>query len=89
MQEATTSAFIQEDEINEILATTSQPDAVRIREFACYRLGRQGENFMGLAKPGDIKTHCGPNGLSTFIEYLEDFATPETRKVGEDLVARQ
>ncbi len=49
----------------------------------CYRLGRTGQDFMDLAKPGDIKAHCDPNGLSTFQEYLEDYASPETRAIGE------
>jgi 2-iminoacetate synthase len=49
----------------------------------CYRLGRTGADFMDLAKPGDIKQHCDPNGLSTFLEYLLDYASAETRKVGD------
>jgi 2-iminoacetate synthase len=52
----------------------------------CYRLGRTGADFMDLAKPGDIKAHCGPNAVSTFQEYLMDFASPETRTVGEALI---
>jgi len=48
----------------------------------CYRLGRVGADFMDLAKPGDIKTHCQPNAVSTFVEYLEDYASPETQAVG-------
>jgi len=54
----------------------------------CYRLGRTGQDFMDLAKPGAIKLHCDPNALSTFTEYLEDYASPETRKVGQALVDR-
>lgn len=50
---------------------------------ACYRLGRTGADFMDLAKPGEIKDHCDPNALSTFLEYLEDYASPETRAAGE------
>lgn len=53
---------------------------------ACYRLGRQGEDFMEFAKPGDIQYFCGPNALSTLVEYIEDYASPETRKSGENLV---
>jgi 2-iminoacetate synthase len=53
----------------------------------CYRLGRTGQDFMDLAKPGDIKMHCDPNGLSTFLEYLLDYGTPETREVGERLIS--
>jgi 2-iminoacetate synthase len=52
----------------------------------CYRLGRTGQDFMDRAKPGDIKNHCGPNAISTFMEYLMDYATYETRLIGEDLI---
>jgi len=52
----------------------------------CYRLGRTGQDFMDLAKPGDIKMHCDPNGLSTFLEYLLDYGTPETREIGDKLI---
>ena len=40
----------------------------------------------GSAKPGEIKQHCDPNGLSTFQEYLDDYATPETRQSGLKLI---
>jgi 2-iminoacetate synthase len=53
---------------------------------ACYRLGRTGEDFMDLAKPGEIKLHCEPNAFSTFTEYLQDYGSPETRAVGEKLI---
>jgi 2-iminoacetate synthase len=55
---------------------------------ACYRLGRTGGDFMELARPGDIKDRCAPNALSTFLEYLEDFASPATRATGEQLICR-
>ena len=53
---------------------------------ACYRLGRTGMDFMDLAKPGDIKHHCDPNALSTFLEYLLDYGSGETRAIGEGLI---
>lgn len=49
----------------------------------CYRLGRTGADFMDIAKPGEIKHHCDPNAISTFEEYLEDYATAETKKAGD------
>ncbi|MFH0882907.1 MAG: [FeFe] hydrogenase H-cluster radical SAM maturase HydG [bacterium] len=52
----------------------------------CYRLGRTGQDFMDLAKPGEIKHHCDPNAASTFVEYLEDYASPETQDEGERLL---
>jgi len=53
---------------------------------ACYRLGRTGSDFMDLAKPGEIKNHCEPNALSTFEEYLIDYASPATRAAGGRLI---
>ena len=53
---------------------------------ACYRLGRTGQDFMDLAKPGDIKLHCAPNGLSSFKEYLQNYASPKTVEVGNKLI---
>jgi 2-iminoacetate synthase len=55
---------------------------------ACYRLGRTGKDFMDMAKPGDIRTHCDPNALGTFLEYLLDYASPKTRETGEKLIAQ-
>jgi 2-iminoacetate synthase len=55
---------------------------------ACYRLGRTGADFMDLAKPGEIKYRCDPNALSTFREYLQDYASADTRAAGEQLICR-
>jgi 2-iminoacetate synthase len=52
----------------------------------CYRLGRTGADFMDLAKPGEIKAHCDPNAISTFLEYLEDYASVETKALGNRVV---
>ena len=54
----------------------------------CYRLGRTGQDFMDLAKPGAIKAHCGPNALSSFMEYLMDYASPKTRETGLQLIEK-
>lgn len=53
---------------------------------ACYRLKRTGKDFMDLAKPGDIEKHCTPNAISTFAEYLEDFADEKLKKKGYELI---
>jgi len=54
---------------------------------ACYRLGRTGQDFMDMAKPGEIKYHCHPNALSTFQEYLCDYASPQAKSAGEKLIS--
>ncbi len=56
---------------------------------ACYRLGRTGADFMDLAKPGLIKEHCSPNALSSCMEYLMGYASPDTKIAGEKLVNRE
>jgi 2-iminoacetate synthase len=56
---------------------------------ACYRLGRTGEHFMEFAIPGFIQNMCTPNALSTLLEYLVDYASPETRAAGEKLIERE
>jgi 2-iminoacetate synthase len=50
---------------------------------SCYRLGRTGEQFMEFAIPGFIQNLCTPNALTTLLEYLMDYASPETRTAGE------
>jgi 2-iminoacetate synthase len=52
----------------------------------CYRMGRVGNDFMDLAKPGLIKQYCMPNALFTFREYLLDFASEQTREKGLRLI---
>jgi 2-iminoacetate synthase len=54
---------------------------------ACYRSGRTGQDFMALAKPGEIHHFCLPNAVLTFKEYLLDSASPETRAAGEKAIA--
>jgi 2-iminoacetate synthase len=66
-------------------------DVVRMKYIpsfctGCYRLGRTGADFMDLARPGDIRSHCDPNAVSTFLEYMLDYAGDETRAAGEALL---
>jgi len=56
---------------------------------ACYRLGRTGEHFMEFAIPGFVKRFCTPNAMLTFMEYIEDYASPETRKIGLRQIERE
>lgn len=53
---------------------------------SCYRLGRTGKQFMEFSIPGFIKDYCAPNALTTLMEYLIDYARPETRVAGERLI---
>jgi len=53
---------------------------------ACYRLGRTGRDFMDLAKPGLIQHFCRSNAMMTFKEYLTDYASPQTKEVGDRIL---
>ena len=53
---------------------------------ACYREGRTGDRFMSLCKSGKISLCCTPNALMTLKEYLVDYASPDTRQLGEALI---
>lgn len=54
----------------------------------CYRKGRTGEHFMGLAKSKFVHNFCMPNAICTLKEYLLDYASPETKQAGEEVIAK-
>lgn len=56
---------------------------------ACYREGRTGDRFMALCKSKQIQNCCHPNALMTLKEYLVDYASPQTKKLGLELIKRE
>ncbi len=56
---------------------------------ACYREGRTGDRFMALCKNMQILNCCHPNALITLKEYLVDYASEETKKIGMELIERE
>lgn len=56
---------------------------------ACYREGRTGDRFMALCKNGQIQNCCHPNALMTLTEYLVDYASEETKKIGFNLITKE
>lgn len=55
---------------------------------AGYRCGRTGSYFMSIAKKGKVHQFCIPNAILTFKEYLLDYSSEETRRIGEELIER-
>lgn len=74
--------------LDEVIAEISRRGYFPSFCTACYRLGRTGQDFMSLAKPGLIQNFCTPNAVFTFKEYLEDYASEETRKIGETVIEK-
>ena len=56
---------------------------------ACYREGRTGDRFMALCKNGQIQNCCHPNALMTLKEYLMDYASDETKVIGDKIIAEE
>ncbi len=56
---------------------------------ACYREGRTGDRFMELCKSGQIINCCHPNALMTLAEYLEDYASSDTKRKGYEMIERE
>lgn len=56
---------------------------------ACYREGRTGDRFMSLCKSGQISNCCLPNALMTLKEYLEDYASEDTKRIGHALIEQE
>jgi len=72
--------------LDEVVKDLAEKGFIPSNCTACDQLGRMGEKFMPFARTGKIKNHCTPNALSTFLEYLIDYAPVETRKTGEVLI---
>ncbi len=56
---------------------------------SCYRKGRTGDRFMEICKQQQIHNFCHPNALMTLKEYLTDYATDETKRVGNLLIEKE
>ncbi len=56
---------------------------------ACYREGRTGDRFMSLCKSGQIANCCQPNAIMTLKEYLMDYASDATKKIGEEAIKKE
>ena len=56
---------------------------------ACYREGRTGDRFMTLCKNRQIQNCCHPNALMTLKEYLMDYASDDTKRLGEAMIEKE
>lgn len=89
--EANTAQFIVGDERtpDEMIQNLCKSGFLPSYCTACYRSGRTGDRFMSLAKKGQIVNVCQPNAIMTLKEYLVDYASPETREIGEKAISEQ
>ncbi len=90
-EDITSAQFDVSDQrsLDEIVNWLMKLDHVPSFCTACYREGRTGDRFMSLCKSKQILNCCHPNALLTLREYLEDYASPETYKIGMKLIERE
>ena len=75
--------------LDEIVHWLMEMDYIPSFCTACYREGRTGDRFMTLLKNGQIQNCCHPNALMTLKEYLMDYASPETKALGDQLIQKE
>lgn len=75
--------------LDEVVCWLMEMDYIPSFCTACYREGRTGDRFMSLCKSGQIQNCCHPNALMTLKEYLMDYASPETKALGDKLIEKE
>lgn len=75
--------------LDEVVRWLMEMDYIPSFCTACYRAGRTGDRFMSLCKSGQIQNCCHPNALMTLKEYLMDYASPETKAIGDKLIEKE
>lgn len=74
--------------LDDVIQETCGMDSLPSFCTACYRAGRTGEEFMDVAKSSFVHNFCMPNAMFTLKEYLLDFASEETKDVGEKAIEK-
>lgn len=90
-EEVTSAQFDVSDQrtLDEVVNWLMKLDYIPSFCTACYREGRTGDRFMSLCKNMQILNCCHPNALMTLKEYLEDYASEETKELGMALIERE
>ncbi len=85
------SQFVLNDgrSLDQVIRELCEADFIPSFCTGCYRLGRTGEHFMEFAVPGFVKRFCTPNAVLTFLEYMEDYSSPETKVAGMKQIERE
>lgn len=89
-EEDSTAQFTMADNrtLDEMVKELSETGFIPSFCTSCYRLGRVGVDFMPYAREGSIHKFCDPNAIATFAEYLNDYASPETKTAGFEAIEK-
>lgn len=75
--------------LDEIIRELAQEGHIVSFCTAGYRCGRTGKKIMTLLENGREGCFCKLNAVLTFQEWLEDFASEETKKIGEAIIKKE
>jgi len=75
--------------LDEVIRELAQEGYITSFCTAGYRCGRTGECIMRLLKQGKERWFCKVNAVLTFREWLDDFASEQTKRVGEELIKKE
>ena len=78
-----------ERSLDEVIRELAQDGYITSFCTAGYRCGRTGDKIMNLLEKGVEGKFCKLNAVLTFREYLNDYASPETRMIGEQLIEKE
>ncbi len=78
-----------ERSLDEVIRELAQDGCITSFCTAGYRCGRTGDKIMNLLEKGVEGKFCKLNAVLTFREYLNDYASPETRRIGEQLIEKE
>lgn len=90
-QEASRQQFILADirSLDEMIREFAQDGYITSFCTAGYRCGRTGGCIMDLLKTGKESQFCKLNAVLTFQEWLDDFASEETKKMAEKVINKE
>lgn len=75
--------------LDEIIYEVGQLGMISSFCTAGYRCGRTGDTIMGMLKHCVEGKFCKLNAVLTYREYLDDYASPETKALGEKLIEKE
>ncbi|MGM0599933.1 MAG: [FeFe] hydrogenase H-cluster radical SAM maturase HydG [Candidatus Rifleibacteriota bacterium] len=91
MQELDEQQFMLGDtrSLDELIGDFARKGVITSFCTSGYRCGRTGDQIMEMLKAGHEKHFCKLNAILTFREWLDDFASEETKKAGEQVIRKE
>ncbi|MCQ9205318.1 MAG: [FeFe] hydrogenase H-cluster radical SAM maturase HydG [Omnitrophica bacterium] len=90
-QEGLRQQFLLSDtrSLEEVIQEFAKAGSITSFCTAGYRCGRTGECIMELLRAGKEGKFCKLNAVLTFREWLDDFASEETKKIAKKVINRE